>query len=141
MRTSSASLSSSVVPPTDREGVVSVEALELFVSVLAQAEPGQVGGDEFYAGLCDAVCRLAGMRRALIFRYDDASRRVRAAGAHGLDLATFADAHVTVDTAPIAAEALRGDRVIEAVGDLRDQFPPEYAALVGEPIRLVCAPM
>jgi signal transduction histidine kinase len=122
-------------------GVVSVEALELFVGVLAQSGPGHVGGDEFYAGLCDAICRLAGMRRALIFRYDDASRRVRAVGAHGLDLALFADAHVTVDTAPIAAEALRGDLVVEAIGDLRDQFPPEYAALVEEPLRLVCAPM
>jgi signal transduction histidine kinase len=122
-------------------GVVSVEALELFVAVLAQSEPGEVGGDEFYDGLCDAVCRLAGMRRALIFRYDDASRRVRAAGAHGLDLAHFADAYVTVETAPIAADALRDDRVVEVVGDLREHFPPEYAALVEEPIRLVCAPM
>jgi len=123
------------------DGVVSVEALELFAAVLSQSEAGQVGGDEFYAGLCDAICRLAAMRRALIFRYDDASRRVRAVGAHGLDLALFADAHVTVETAPIAADALRGDRVIEAVGDLRGQFPSEYAALVEEPIRLVCAPM
>ncbi len=123
------------------QGVVSVEALELFVAVLAQSEPGQIGGDEFYARLCEAVCRLAGMRRALIFRYDDASRRVRAAGAHGLDLAHFASAHVTVETAPIAAEALRTDQVIEMTGDLRGQFPPEYAALVEQPVRLVCAPM
>jgi signal transduction histidine kinase len=141
MITDSATPSDEVAGQESDSGVVSVEALELFVAVLAQSEPGQLGGDEFYAGLCDAICRLAGMRRALIFRYDDASRRVRAVGAHGLDLALFADAHVTVETAPIAAEALRGDRVVEAVGDLRDQFPPEYAALVEEPLRLVCAPM
>jgi signal transduction histidine kinase len=120
---------------------VSVEALELFVEVLSQSEEGQVGGDEFYARLCEAVCRLARMRRALIFRYDSASRRVRAAGAHGIDLALFAGAHVTVESAPITAAALKADQVMEATGDLRDHFPPEYGALVDEPTRLVCAPM
>ena len=81
------------------------------------------------------------MRRAVIFRYDTARRRVRAAGAHGLELAQFAGAHVTVESAPIAARALREDRVIEVAGDLSGQFPAEYAALFPEPARLVCAPM
>ena len=31
--------------------------------------------------------------------------------------------------------------VIEAAGDIRDQLPPEYASLVSEPMRIVCAPM
>ena len=35
---------------------------------------------DFYDRLCEAVCRLARMRRAVIFRYDAARRRVRAAG-------------------------------------------------------------
>ena len=81
------------------------------------------------------------MRRALIFRYDSADRRVRAAGAHGMDLEQFAGAHVTVESAPIAAQAIREDRVVEVVGDLSGQVPDEYAALVAEPARLVCAPM
>ena len=81
------------------------------------------------------------MRRAIIFRYDSARRRVRAAGAHGLDLEQFADAHVTLESAPIAARALREDRVIEVTGDVTGQLPQEYAALVSEPVRLVCAPM
>ena len=56
------------------------------------------------------------MRRALIFRYDSGVRRVRAAGAHGLSLEQFASAHVTVESAPIAAQSLREDRVIEIAG-------------------------
>ena len=56
---------------------VGVEALELFVDVLSRSEQG----DHFYDRLCQAVCRMARMRRAVIFRYDDARRRVRAAGA------------------------------------------------------------
>jgi signal transduction histidine kinase len=81
------------------------------------------------------------MRRAVIFRYDTARRRVRAAGAHGLDLEQFANAHVTVESAPLAARALREDRVVEVVGDASNQVPGEYAGLFTEPVRLVCAPM
>jgi len=125
----------------DGRGGVGIEALELFVEVLSQSEPGSPTADGFYDQLCEAVCRLARMRRAVIFRYDSTLRRVRAAGAHGMDLEAFADAHVTVESAPIAARAIREDRVVEAVGDLSGQVPDEYSALVCEPARLVCAPM
>jgi signal transduction histidine kinase len=125
---------------TGEDAGVSSDALELFVEVLSQAE-SVPAGDEFYSRLCEAVCRLARMQRAVIFRYDTGRRRVRAAGAHGLDLDQFAGAHVTVESAPIAARALREDRVIEVAGDLSGQVPNEFAALVAEPVRLVCAPM
>jgi signal transduction histidine kinase len=117
-----------------------IGALELFVEVLSQSEAG-VTVDGFYDHLCEAVCRLARMRRALIFRYDSADRRVRAVGAHGMDIEPFAGAHVTVESAPIAAQAIRQDRVVEVVGELGGQVPEEFAALVSEPARLVCAPM
>jgi signal transduction histidine kinase len=125
---------------TGEDAGVSSDALELFVEVLSQAE-SVPAGDEFYSRLCEAVCRLAHMQRAVIFRYDTGRRRVRAAGAHGLDIDQFAGAHVTVESAPIAARALREDRVIEVAGDLSGQVPHEFAALVAEPVRLVCAPM
>jgi signal transduction histidine kinase len=117
-----------------------IEALELFVEVLSQSDPASTA-DGFYDRLCEAVCRLARMRRALIFRYDGADRRVRAVGAHGMEVDQFAGAYVTVESAPIAAQALRQDRVVEVVGELGGQVPDEYAALVSEPARLVCAPM
>jgi signal transduction histidine kinase len=125
---------------TGERAGVNVEALELFVEVLSQADAVSTG-DEFYGRLCEAVCRLVGMRRAVIFRYDTSRRRVRAAGAHGLDLDQFAGAHVTLESAPIAARALQEDTVVEVTGDASGQFPPEYAALVAEPARIVCAPM
>ncbi len=130
----------SVDASTGRPTGLGIEALELFVEVLSQSEP-TANVDGFYARLCDAVCRLARMRRALIFRYDSADRRVRAVGAHGMDIDRFAHAHIGVDSAPIAARAIREDRVVEVVGDLSGQVPDEYAALVSEPARLVCAPM
>jgi signal transduction histidine kinase len=120
---------------------IGIEALELFVGVLSQSEGPTPSGDAVYDRLCEAVCRLAQMRRAIIFRYDPARRRVRAAGAFGLDLEQFAEAYVTVESAPIAAQALREDRVLEFAGDVSGQFPAEYAGLFPEPVRLVCAPM
>jgi signal transduction histidine kinase len=130
----------SVDLPSDGRGDLGIGALELFVEVLSKSDPAATV-DGFYDQLCEAVCRLARMRRALIFRYDPADRRVRAAGSHRMDIEQFAGAYVTVDSAPIAARALREDRVIEAVGDLSGQVPHEFAALVSEPARLFCAPM
>jgi signal transduction histidine kinase len=126
-----------------------IDAVELFVEVLSQAEEareaaddlGLTSQDQFYDRLCEAVCRLARMRRALIFRYDSARRRVRAVGAYGLGLEQFENVHVTVESAPIAAQALQEDRVIEIEGDMSGQFPAEYAGVFPEPVRLVCAPM
>jgi signal transduction histidine kinase len=117
-----------------------IGALDLFVEVLSQTEAGATS-DGFYDHLCEAVCRLARMRRAVIFRYDSADRRVRAVGAHGMSIMPFDDAHVTVESAPIAAQALREDRVVEVVGDLLGEAPDEFASIVAEPARLVCAPM
>ncbi len=122
------------------EAGLGIGALDLFVEVLSQTEAGATS-DGFYDHLCEAVCRLARMRRAVIFRYDSADRRVRAVGAHGMSLTPFADAHVTVESAPIAALALREDRVVEVVGDLLGEAPDEFASIVAEPARLVCAPM
>jgi signal transduction histidine kinase len=126
---------------SDARAGLGIDALELFVEVLSQSEQGSATGNGFYDRLCEAVCRLASMRRAIIFRYDSARRRVRAVGAHGLDLEQFAGAHVTVESAPLAALALREDKIVETVGDVRGQVPDEYAALVSEPARLVFTPM
>jgi len=130
----------SVPGSTDVNAASNVDALELFVEVLSQAEEVSTP-DAFYGRLCEAVCRLAAMRRAIIFRYDSARRMVRAAGSHGVELDQFTGAHVTVESAPIAARALLEDRVVEVVGDVAGQVPQEYAAMVAQPARLVCAPM
>ena len=70
----------------DDAPVVRVDVLETFVELLTRVE-ADGSSDAFYSSLCEAVCRLTSMDRAVIFRYDEARRRVRAAGAYGLDLA------------------------------------------------------
>ena len=118
-----------------------LEALGVLVEVLSRVEEREAFNDRFYDRMCEAVCRVVRMRRAVIFRYDPALRRVRPAGSHRLDLEPFADAHVSVESASITAQALREDRLVEAEGDLRAQVAPEFWPLVAEPVRLICAPM
>ena len=69
--------------------------------------------DAFFSSLCEAICRLTSMRRAVLFRYDRDRRRVRAVGAHGIELERFAELFVTVDSVPVARRALAEDRVLE----------------------------
>src|SRR3954453_3756016 len=133
------------VPPfmsremSSTEPVVGVDTLETFVDLLAQVE-ADGSSDDFYSRLCEATCRVASMDRAVIFRYDDARRRVRAAGAYGIDLELFEHAHLTVESAPIARQALQEDRVIEVRDDDTPEVPDEYRDLLRE-ATLVCTPL
>jgi signal transduction histidine kinase len=107
-----------------------IPAVELLVEVLADPS-ADTDQRQFYSNLAEAVCRLADMRRAIVFRYDDATRRVHAAGAHGVDLAAFAGKHISVEAAPLAATALAEDRVIEVRPPEEHNVSPEFAELVG----------
>src|SRR4051794_40143337 len=118
---------------------VRIDALDMFVELLARVEDDP-SSDAFYSRLCEATCALTSMDRAVIFRYDEARRRVRAAGAYGIPLEAFADAHVTVETVPVAREALIEDRVIEISSAMAEGVPSEYKDLIREST-LVCTPM
>lgn len=114
-------------------------ALELFVDVLAQTDADAVS-DDYFSSLAAALCRTTGMRRALVVLYDDARRRVRAVGAHGLPLERLQGRHVSMEAAPIAREALTGDRVVYIDSTAGQGISPEFADLVeGRPV--VCVPI
>jgi signal transduction histidine kinase len=124
----------------DRAPVVRVDVLETFVELLTRSEDDG-SSDAFYSSLCEAVCRLTSMDRAVIFRYDEARRRVRAAGAYGLDLDRFADSHITVESAPIARQALVEDRVIEMDAKAVAREVPERFRDLLDGSTLVCCPL
>jgi signal transduction histidine kinase len=107
------------------------DAIELLVEVLSG---GEVDLDRagFYSRLAEGVCRIARMRAAVIFRFDEVTRRVEAAGAHGIGLERFADFPVSLELAPDAARALIEDRVIEVAPPAVHAIPPEFAQLVGD---------
>lgn len=112
-------------------GQDSIEALELLSDVLTGVDE-EHGSEEFFSRLAEAVCRIAQMRRAVIFSYDDARRRVHAAGAHGVALDDFTDGHVTVESAPVARKALTEDVVIEVLPDVGHDISDDFAGLVGD---------
>jgi signal transduction histidine kinase len=119
---------------------VRIDALDVFVELLAQVED-DASSDAFCSRLCEATCALTSMDRAVIFRYDEARRRVRAAGAYGLDLDRFADSHVTVESAPIARQALVEDRVIEMDAEAVAREVPERFRDLLDGSTLVCCPL
>ena len=142
-------LSSGLVPDTalaDRErpdhaGLRAghIEVLELMSDLLSGIGEGSPP-DAFFSSLCEAICRLASMKRAVLVRYDSARRRVRAVGAHGIELEQFADLFVTIDSVPVARRALEEDRVLEALGAEDFKVPPDVRELLAG-VRIVCTPM
>jgi signal transduction histidine kinase len=120
---------------------IGVEALDTVVELLARVED-DASSDAFFGRLCEATCRVGGMDRAVIFRYDEVRRRVRASGGYGIALDSFAGLHVTVESAPIAKRALEDDSVIEVDAPAAArELPERYAGLLREEATLVCVPI
>src|SRR5216683_673986 len=67
-----------------------IEVLEVMSGLLSGVGEGSPP-DAFFSRLCEAICRLTSMRRAVLFRYDSARRRVRADGSSGIELEPFTD--------------------------------------------------
>jgi signal transduction histidine kinase len=107
------------------------DAIELLVEVLSVGDV-ELDRQTFYSRLAEGVARVAEMRRVVIFRFDEVTRRVDAAGSHGLDLELFADVRVSLELAPDAARALAEDRVIEVRPPTPHAIPSEFASLVGD---------
>jgi signal transduction histidine kinase len=116
-----------------------IDAIEIVVELLSQVEADE-GPASFYNRLCEAVCRVTSMDRAVLFRYDAAIRRVTAAGVHDLDITQFSDFPFNPDTTPIARRALVEDRVIEVPEEASSLLPERYKGLVEDTV-LVCTPM
>jgi signal transduction histidine kinase len=92
-----------------------VRSLDTISGVLGglTTEPSETV-DVFYDALCEAICSLTTVRRAVIFLWDGARSTVRPAGAHEVDISVFADEFVDVDLLPAARRALETDSVVES---------------------------
>jgi signal transduction histidine kinase len=116
-----------------------IEAVDAFAGVLAEAVAG-VTRDEFYGRLCYVIGTLAAMDRVVIFRYDEALRRVRVAGTYNIDMAIFADANVSPESARIAQQSLEQDIVVELPSPSPEELPEQYRPLLRDG-SLVCVPL
>jgi signal transduction histidine kinase len=117
-----------------------IEALDAFVEVLGDADAG-TSRDAFYGRLCYVIAHLGEMDRVVLFRYDEARRRVLAAGTHNIDLSLFEDANFSVESAEIARQALEQDAVVEIPSPSREDLPEQYGSLLKEGGSLVCVPL
>jgi signal transduction histidine kinase len=129
-----------VMPPEQPSGPLAmpVEALDLFAQLLSDAEAGN--SEQFYSRMASAVCRVAALRRAVLFAYDDERRLVRAMGSHGIDLELFAGASPTAEQVAVARRALAEDTVVEVTEDIERELPEEFHPLLLQGI-LICIPM
>jgi signal transduction histidine kinase len=116
-----------------------VDALHACAELLSEIETATPQGS-FYSRLCEATCRLSGMRRAIIFMYDDAERRVQPAGAHNLDPGRFEGEEITLDQAPMAQRALAHDRVEEVSEHFERELPGHYVTDL-QGATLSCTPL
>ena len=117
-----------------------VEALGVFVELLSEVETAAPAPGQFYDRVCEATCRLAHLRRAVIFLWDDARREVRAVGSQNVALEVFSGHDVSTENVPIARDALAGDCVVEVRERFEEHVPAELAQELA-PRNLVCTPM
>jgi signal transduction histidine kinase len=123
-------------------GVLSpqVETLDVFVELFSEIESETAPG-EFYNRLCQALCRLTTMERAVLFLYDESLGRVVAVGAHGLDPSLLVDVHGTLEETPVAQRALALDAVQELSPEqLERELPARYKGVLGV-TTLTCTPL
>ncbi|HSD77084.1 MAG TPA: GAF domain-containing protein, partial [Solirubrobacteraceae bacterium] len=116
----------------------SVRAVEAIAGALGELDAAAPPG-AFYDRICERICGVTSLERALVFRYDEEVRGVRVAGAHGVDAGALTGRKVSVDSAPAARRALEEDRVIETAG-LEGSTDATFQALAAGD-RLCWAPM
>jgi len=115
---------------------------DVFVGLLSEIDAERDGSpsNAFHDRLCEAVCRLTSMERAVLFLHDPADERTGVAGAHGIERRRLSALEVTLDDAPMARQALVEDRVVVVSERIEDEVTPAYARLFGL-TTLTCTPV
>lgn len=118
------------------------ELFDVFVGMLSEVDAHSEGPPRngFHDRLCEAVCRLTTVERAVLFLYDPADQMVEVAGAHGIDRERLRDLDVTLDDAPMARRALAEDRVVVVSERIEEEVTAAYARLFGV-TTLTCTPL
>jgi signal transduction histidine kinase len=117
------------------------ELFDVFVGMLHEVDvrdPSSPGA--FYDRVCEAVCRLTSMERAVLFLNDPADERAEVAGVHGISRDALSALDATLDDAPMARRALAEDEVVEVSEGIDAQVNVEYARLFGV-TTLTCIPL
>jgi signal transduction histidine kinase len=115
------------------------DALDFVVRLLFELGDSVVDSDPFHDRICEAICTLTSLKRAVIFLYDPSRKLVVPAGSHGVDPEILAHTYGSIEETPIAQEALVSDEVV-VVERLEGNVPERYAGLPGV-IGISCTPV
>ena len=104
------------------------DALDFVVRLLFDLRDAAADSAPFHDRICEAVCELTSLERAVLFLYDPDRRLVVPAGSHGVDPEILAHTYGGIEETPIAREALMSDEVV-VVDRLAGNVPDRYAEL------------
>jgi signal transduction histidine kinase len=116
-----------------------LEAVDVLVDLLSEIDSPDAEGD-FYDRVCEAVCRMTSMERAVLFRYHEARAGVRAAGSRGINRELLSRVFGSLEDAPLAHRALATNQVVVTSEDIEDGIPERYARLFAV-TTLTCIPI
>jgi signal transduction histidine kinase len=106
------------------------DALDFVVRLLFELGDAVADSDPFHDRICEAVCTLTSLKRAVLFLYDPARKLVVPAGSHGVDPEILAHTYGSIEETPIAQQALVSDEVVVAER-LDGAVPERYGGLPG----------
>jgi signal transduction histidine kinase len=117
-----------VVCVTRNGEALSGDALDLVVSLLFELgeEPDAQESDPLDDRICEAICRLTSLERAVLLLYDPVRKLVVPTGSHGVAAEILAHVYGSLEETPIAQQALGGDEVV-VIEDLPGHVPDRYA--------------
>jgi signal transduction histidine kinase len=111
------------------------DVVDLIVGLLGEVDEEDfhlAPRSEYYSRLCQAVCQVVGMDRAVLFLDDEIRRAVRPMGSHGFDGAVLASINAPLTESRLVQNAIDRDEVI--VFDppfTEDELPSEYVEAFG----------
>jgi nitrate/nitrite-specific signal transduction histidine kinase len=115
------------------------DALDFVVRLLFELGDSVADSDPFHDRICEAICRLTSLKRAVLFLYDPSRKLVVPAGSHGVDPEILAHTYGSIEETPIAQQALVSDEVV-VVERMKGSVPERYAGLPSV-IGISCTPV
>src|SRR5262245_32753055 len=95
------------------------DVLDVIVELLSELDGNpQSSAREFYESLCEAICRLASMKRGGLIMYGAARQMVIQVGSNGVESVILKDLYGTLEETPIAQVAFAEDRVVEVSDEI-----------------------
>lgn len=113
--------------------------IDVLVGLIAGAEDSESAA-HLTDRICEAVCRMTSLTRAVLFLHDPTLGVSRPVGSHGVEPEMIASVAATLDEMPVAQRVLVEDRVIEVSQNLEFELPARYAGLAGI-TTITCAPV